>query len=87
MHVQRQTRICPKIVLRDLDEALATMNEATGLGADRFGLRFRKSSPKIGRQMFVDLLDECEDKSCVALTYITLVCLLAKEVKEERPIF
>ena len=27
----------PKIELKDLDEALVTMNEATGLGADRFG--------------------------------------------------
>ena len=27
----------PQIELKGLDEALATMNEATGLGADRFG--------------------------------------------------
>ena len=43
----------PKIVLKDLDEALATMNEATGLGADLFGPRFIKSLPKEGRQKFV----------------------------------
>ena len=36
----------PKIVLKDLDETLATMNEATGLGADRFGPRSIKSLPK-----------------------------------------
>ena len=34
----------PKIVLKDLDEALA--NEATGFGADRFGPRFIKSLPE-----------------------------------------
>ena len=72
----------PKIVLRDLDEALATMNEATRLGADRFGPRFIKSLPKTGRQMFVDLLKECEEKvAWLWQVYITLVCLLAKEVK------
>ena len=54
-------------MLKDLDEALATMNEATGLGADRFGPRFIKSLPKTGRQMLVDLLNECEEKSCLAL--------------------
>ena len=43
----------PKIMLEDLDEALATMNEATGLGADRFGPRFIKSLPEEGRQKFV----------------------------------
>ena len=32
----------PRIELKDLDEALATMNEATGLGADRFGHPFRQ---------------------------------------------
>ena len=51
----------PKIMLEDLDEALATMNEATGLGADRFGPRFIKSLPKEGRQKFVDLLNQCEE--------------------------
>ena len=34
----------PKIV--DLDEALATMHEATRLGADRFSPRFIKSLPQ-----------------------------------------
>ena len=77
----------PKIELKDLDEALATMNEATGLGADRFGPRFIKSLPKDGRQMFVDLLNECEEQVAWPWqVYITLVCLLAKEVKGERSI-
>ena len=49
-----------QIELKDLDEALATMNEATGLGADRCGPRFIKSLPKDGRQKSVDLLNECE---------------------------
>ena len=71
----------PQIVLRDLDEALATMHEATRLGADRFSPRFIKSLPKTGRQMFVDLLKECEEKVAWPWqVYITLVCLLAKEV-------
>ena len=52
----------PKITLDDLDEALATMNEATGLRADRFGPRFIKSLPKEGRQKFVDLLNQCEEQ-------------------------
>ena len=56
-----------KIVLKDFDEALATMNEATGMGAVRLGFRFIKSLP--GTQV-----------------HITLVWLLAKEVKGERPI-
>ena len=77
----------PKITLGDLDEALATMNEATGLGADRFGPRFIKSLPKEGRQKFVDLLNQCEEQVAWPWqVYITLVCLLAKEVKGERPI-
>ena len=77
----------PKIMLEDLDEALATMNEATGLGADRFGPRFIKSLPKEGRQKFVDLLNQCEEQVAWPWqVYITLVCLLAKEVKGERPI-
>ena len=45
-----------KIVLKDLDEALATMNEATRLGADRLGPRFIKSLLETGRQ------NECEEK-------------------------
>ena len=68
----------PKIELKNPDEALATMNE----GADRFGFRFIKSLPKTGRQMVVDLLNECEEQ--VARPWqenITMVCLLAKEVK------
>ena len=69
----------PKIVLEELDEVLATMNEATGLGADRFGPRFIKS-PLIRPPQPV------RGTGCVALVYITLVCLLAKEVKGERPI-
>ena len=37
--------------------------------------------------MFVDLLKECEEKVAWPWqVYITLVCLLAKEVKGERPI-
>ena len=36
----------PKIVLKDLDEALATMNEATGLGADRFWSSLHQVSAK-----------------------------------------
>ena len=77
----------PKITLGDLDEALATMNEATGLGADRFGPRFIKSLPKEGRQKFVDLLNQCEEQVAWSWqVYITLVCLLAKEVTGERPI-
>ena len=46
----------PKITLEDLDEALATMNEATGLGADRFGPRFIKSLPRkkrAGRNLWI----------------------------------
>ena len=74
-------------MLEDLDEALATMNEATGLGPDRFGPRFIKSLPKEGRQKFVDLLNQCEEQVAWPWqVYITLVCLLAKEVKGERPI-
>ena len=77
----------PKIMLEDLDEALATMNEATGLGADRFGPRFIKSLPKEGRQKFVDFLNQCEEQVAWPWqVYITLVCLLAKEVKGERAI-
>ena len=48
----------PKIMLEDLDEALATMN----VGADRFGPRFIKSLPKEGRQKFVDFLNQCEEQ-------------------------
>ena len=73
----REVRACakanqewPRIELKDLDEALATMNEATGLGADRFGPRFIKSLPKTGRQMFVDLLNECEEKVACHCQYI-----------------
>ena len=77
----------PKIELKDLDEALATMNEATGLGADRFGPRFIQSLPKDGRQKLVDLLNQCEEQVAWPWqVYVTLVCLLAKEVKGERPI-
>ena len=73
----------PMIVLRDLDEALATMNEATGLGADHFGPRFIKSLPKDGRQKFVDLLNQCEEQVAWPWqVYVTLVCLLAKERRE-----
>ena len=76
----------PTIELKDLDEALATMNEATGLGADRFALRSIKSLPEDGRQKIVDLLNECEEQIAWPWqAYITLVCLLAKEVKGERP--
>ena len=75
-----------KIELKDLDEAPATMNEATGLGADRFGPRFIKSLPEDGRQKFVDLLNECEEQVAWPWpVYFTWVCLLAKEVKGERP--
>ena len=42
----------PKITLKDLDDALATMNEATGMGADRFGPRFIKAPLEIDRQKF-----------------------------------
>ena len=60
----------PKITLGDLHEALATMNEATGLGA-----------------RLVDLLNQCEEQVAWPWqVYITLVCLLAKEVKGERRI-
>ena len=52
----------PKIELKDPDEALATMNEATGLGADRFGPRFIKSLSEDGRQKVVDFLNECEEQ-------------------------
>ena len=36
--------------------------------------------------MFVDLLNECEEEVAWPWATITLVCLLAKEVEEERPI-
>ena len=76
-----------KILLKDLDEALATMNEATGLGADRFNPRFIKSLPKDGRQKFVELPNQCEEHVAWPWqVHVTLVCLLAKEVKGERPI-
>ena len=77
----------PKIELKDLDEALATMNEATLLGADRFGPRFIKSLPKDGGQKLVDLLNQCEEQVAWPWqVFVTLVCLLAKEVNGERPI-
>ena len=82
----KANQVLPKIVLKDLGEALATMNEATGLGADRFGPRFIKSLPKDGGQKSVDLLNQCEEQVAWPWqVYITLVCLLAKEVKGERP--
>ena len=58
----------PKIELEDLDEALATMKEATVLGADRFGPRFIKSLPKDGGKKLVDLLNQCEEQA--GLRYI-----------------
>ena len=77
----------PKIELKDLDEARVTMIDATWLESHRFGLRFIMSLPEDGRQKFVDLLKECQEQ--VAWSWqvcITLVCLLAKEVRGERPI-
>ena len=44
-HVQKRIRTCPK--------SLATMTEATGLGADRFGPRFNKNLPKEGRRLLI----------------------------------
>ena len=38
----KASQVLPKIMLKDLDDALATVNEATGMGADRFGPRFIK---------------------------------------------
>ena len=73
-------------MLKDLDEALATMNEATGMGADRFGPRFIKSLPETGRWAFVDV-NVCEENVAWPWqVYITLVCLLAKEARGERSI-
>ena len=58
------------------------------MGADRFGPRFIKSLPESGRQTFVDLLDEREEKVAWPWQgYIILVCLLAKKVTSERPDF
>ena len=77
----------PQIELKDLDEALAMMNEATGLGADRFGFCFIKSLPKDCRQMLVDFFNEFNQQVVWPWQFsITLVCLLAKEVKGERPV-
>ena len=48
---------------------------------------FIKSLPKDGRQRFVDLFNKCEEQVArLWQVYITLVSLLAKEVKGERPI-
>ena len=75
----------PKIELKDLDEALATMND-NRVGSRPIWARFTKSLPKDGSQMFVDLLNECEEQIAWPWqVYITLVRLLAKEVKGERP--
>ena len=41
----KASQALPRITLKDLDDALATMNEATGMGADRFGPRFIHQSP------------------------------------------
>ena len=70
----------PKIMLEDLDEALATMNEATGLGADRFGPRFVKSLPKrAGRNLWISSINArnrlCGPGRCTSHWY---VCLLQR---------
>ena len=61
----------PKIELKDLDEALATMS-------------FIKSLPKDGRQMFVDLLNECEEQNCLALAGLHHIGTFACQGGERR---
>ena len=78
----RANQDLPNITLEDLDEALAKTNEATGLGADRFGPRFIKSLPKEGRKKCVDLLYLCEEQVAWPWqVYITLVCLACQRGK------
>ena len=58
----KASQVLPKITLKDLDDARATMKEATGMGADRFGPRLIKAFLETGRERCVDFLNECEEK-------------------------
>ena len=78
----KASQALPKITLKDLDDAFATMNEATQMGADRFGPRFIKAPLETGRQKCADFLDECEEKVAWPWQIFTiLVCWFAKKVK------
>ena len=61
----KASQALPKITLKDLDDALATMNEAIGMGAERFDPRFIKALLETGRRpRVVEEVDVEVERQC-----------------------